>query len=298
LAALFIERFVRPKAAPRFGAVIERMFGIATQQLIANVAGNTKARKHVRMLSPSADPSTHSGLWMLDLYLGLEEYFFDIYNTKKHPTTLLAPDSKFEASFIEHGTRLHRIRRLEDILPLIMPYARGSARVLDSARGLFVNYRHYSNPLLTDRALHGKPFIVRPVPFDPGLILAFVNGQWINCRSPLAPEMASAPEVVRRCIYEEWSIEQQLVNAESDIARRQLVDLLEKLNSRALENKEYWADHEFRLLLKTAVFPKPQFQIEAPQQATGLDQLHHSVSAAVQAALSSSKLGQLLPTTT
>ena len=220
LAALFIERFVRPKAAPRFGAVIERMFGITTQQLLANIAGNTKARKQVRMLSPSADPSTHSGLWLLDLYLGLENFFFGIYNPKKHPATLMSPDAKFDASAVEHGARLHRIRRLEDILPLILPFARGSTRILDSARGLFVNYRHYSNPLLADRALHDQSFLVKPVPFDPGLILTFAKGQWISCRSPIAPEMATAPEVVRRCIYEEWSIEQQLVNAESDTARR------------------------------------------------------------------------------
>ena len=55
-----------------------------------------------------------------------------------------------------------------------------------------------------------------------------------------------------------------------------------------------WAEEEFRSLLKTAVFPKPTFQIESPQQATRLDQLNLSVGAAVQAALASSKLGQLV----
>lgn len=294
LMALFIERFVRPKSAPRFGSVIERMFGIATQQLIANIAGNTKARKNVRMLSPRADPSMHSGLWLLDLYLGLEEYCFGQYNSRKHPATLLSPDAKFDASLIEHGTRLHRLRRLEDVLPLILPNARGSVRALDSARGLFVNYRHYSNQLLTDRAMHGKSFLVKPCPFDPGLILAFAKGQWINCRNPLAPEMAMAPEIVRRCIYEEWSIEQQLVDAESDASRRKLIELLEKLNNRALENKEYWAEEQFRALLKTAVFPRPIYEAESPRQAARLNQMNISVGDAVQAALASPKLGQLI----
>ncbi len=53
LSALFIERFVRPKSAPRFGAVIERMFGIATQRLIANLAGNTKASQKRTRFHPT-----------------------------------------------------------------------------------------------------------------------------------------------------------------------------------------------------------------------------------------------------
>lgn len=294
LAALFVEKFVRPKGSPKFGSVIERMFGIATQQLIANLAGNTKLRKNVRELSLSNDPSIHSGLSLLDLYLGLEDFFFDQYNTKKHPATLMPPDVKFETSLIEQGSRIHRLRRLEDILPVILPSARGSARLLDSARGLFVNYRHYSNPLLTDRALHGNSFVVKPVPFDPGRVLAFVNGQWVDCRSPLAPELATAPAIVKRCIYEEWSIEQQLVSADSAVARRELAALLEKMNSRAIENKKYWGDRDFRPLLEAAVFPKPIYAVESEKNALRVDRFDQMVKASVHVALASTGLGQLV----
>ena len=67
LTALFIKRHVRPKSAPRFGAVLERMFGVVTRELIDNIAGNTKLRKNVRQLTPQSDPSTHSGLWLMDI---------------------------------------------------------------------------------------------------------------------------------------------------------------------------------------------------------------------------------------
>ena len=126
LATLFIERHVRPKGSPRFGSVVERLFGVTTRQLIDSLAGNTKARRNVRKLSPSADPSWHSGLWLLDLYLGLEEFFIKIYNTRKHPATLLTPDAAFDHSLVMHGARLHRLRNLEDVLPIISPTARGS----------------------------------------------------------------------------------------------------------------------------------------------------------------------------
>jgi putative transposase len=294
LAALYIERFVRPKGSPRFGSVIERMFGTTTRQLIDNIAGNTKARKDVRTLSPSADPTWHSGLWLLDLYLGLEDYFFGIYNARKHPTTLQTPDSALETSLIMQGRRLHRLRRLVDILPVISPTARGQSRVLDPARGLYVNYRYYSNPALANYAFEDKNLIVKPVPFDPGLILTFFRGNWISCRTPLTPEVANSPEVVRRCLYEEWSIEQQLAAASSDEARRKLVDLIEDLNKRALANQEYWMERKYQEVLKTAVFPSAPASNEPRIQGSGLEKLRDSMADAVRAALSSAHAGRLV----
>ncbi len=286
LSALFIERFVRPKSAPRFGAVIERMFGIATQRLIANLAGNTKARKNVRALSPNADPTTHSGLWLIDIFVGLEEFFFSsTYNGKKHPSTLLTPDAMYEASFIQHGARLHRLKSLNAILPLISPYARGSARYLDSARGLHVNYRPYSHPVLADRARNGQSILVKLPPFDPTEILAFVDGQWITCRTPGDAFINMASPLVKRCMNEEWSIEQHLVQADSDSARRDLTGLIDKLNKRAIENKEYWKEREFREVLKTAVFSPPLPEL-LPTTKTGVQKLHESMERAIALALS------------
>ena len=294
LAALFIERFVRPKGSPRFGSVIERMFGITTRQLVDNVAGNTKARKNVRTLSPGADPSWHSGLWLLDLYLGLEDFFFGIYNRKKHPTTLQAPDDAFETSLIMQGRRLHRLRRLDEILPIISPTACGQTRVLDPARGLYVNYRHYSNPALASYEHADKNLIVKPIPFDPGSILTFFRGNWISCRTPLTPEVANSPEIVRRCLYEEWSIEQQLVATSSDEARRKLVGLIDDLNKRALANQEYWADRKYQDVLKTAVFPSTPASNDPGAHTGRVERLTESMSGAVRAAITSGTVGRLV----
>jgi putative transposase len=298
LAALAISRYVRPKSAPRFGSLIERMVGTTTIELIAQIAGNTKLRKNVRQLSPGADPSRHSGLWLLDLQLGLENYFFNIYNDRKHPATLFKPDERFELSFVQHGARLHRMRRLEDILPVILPYARGSARLLDPARGLYVNYRHYSHEALTDRGLDGAAFLVKPIPFDPGLILAFVGNRWTVCRSQISKELEGAPEVVRRCLYEEWSIEQQLVAAARSSSLDKTVELIQKMNQRALENKEYWREREFKEVLASAVFPSQEKQHVSmpPQDSSALAKLTSSMEEAVRTALASRSVGQLVRT--
>lgn len=287
LAALYIERFVRPKGSPRFGSVIERMFGTTTRQLIDNLVGNTKLRKNVRQLVPSVNPSSFAGLWLIDLYVGLEEYF-NLYNARKHPTTLQSPDDKTEASLIAQGRRLHRVRRLEDILPIIAPMARGRTRVLDPARGLFVNYRYYSNPALAHYSLRDTDLLVRPVPFDPGLILTFFRGQWITCHAPLAPEVKNAPEVVRRVLAEEWQIEQQLASASSDETREEIVKLTEELNERAKLNQEYWADRKYRDLLKATVFPAADLgdKVTAPAK-TKLEALGSAMTNAVQTAMES-----------
>ena len=293
LASLYIERFVRPKGSPKFGSVIERMFGTTTRQLIDNLLGNTKLRKNVRQLVPGINPSSFAGLWLIDMYMGLEE-FFTRYNARKHSTTLQAPDAMTEASLITQGRRLHRVRQLVDILPIISPMARGCTRVLDPARGLFVNYRYYSNPALAHYSLRDTDLLVRPVPFDPGLILTFFRGQWITCHAPLAPEVKSAPEVVRRVLAEEWQIEQQLANASSDQAREEIAKLTEELNQRAKMNQEYWADRKYRELLKATVFPAADFdgRTAAPAK-TRLEALGSRMEDAVRAVMESRAFGKL-----
>lgn len=290
LTALSITRHVRPKSAPRFGSVLERMFGVVTRELIDNVAGNTKARKEVRQLSPQSDPTTHSGLWLADLYQGLEDFFFRIYDSRKHSTILRAPKDAFDASFIAHGVRVHRLRNYDDLLSILMPTARGRPRLIDPARGVFVNYRYYGHPLMTSLALDGSSAIVKPIPFDPGVVLVFMKGQWLTCRAGLHADLQHAPEVVRRCLFEEWLLEQRFVTTSSDQARRELRALLDRLNAKALANKEYFHDRSAREILSPAAFPPLDFG--PPSES--LDKLNMLMKAAVATALGSPKLGQLM----
>jgi putative transposase len=246
LTALFIVRHVRPKSAPRFGAVLERLFGIVTRELIDNIAGNTKLRRNVRQLSPSHDPSTHSGLYLSDIYCGLEEYFFSIYDGTKHPATLQSPKERYDNSFVTHGARLDRVRRFDDLLPILMPTIKGRSRAVDRARGVVVNYRHYGNPILATMNVHAAAPVLKAVPFDPGIILAFVNGDWVICKSDVYTELRHAPDVVRRSLFEEWLIEQRIAVSAHDERRRSVRGLIERLNERAMQNKEYWRDREYQ----------------------------------------------------
>lgn len=290
LTILYIIRHVRPKSAPRFGAILERMFGVVTRELIDNIAGNTKLRKNVRQITPQSDPSTHSGLWMADLYCGLEEYFFGIYDNRKHPATLREPRALFEASFISHGARLHRIRRYEDTLPILMPTAKGRPRVIDPARGINVNYRYYGHPLMATLAMSGTSALVKPIPFDPGTVLAFVKGNWVICQAGIHSDLARAPEIVRRCLFEEWRVEQRLVRASNEDSRMVIKHLQDRLNQKAIDNKEYWREREARDALTTGTFPLGAAEAESDAVST----LDRMMQQAVASALAQGTRGELV----
>lgn len=275
LTALQIERFVRPKSAPRFGAVIERFFGVVTRELLENLAGNTKLRKDVRSLSPGADPSTHSGLWLMDLAYGLEEFFFEIYDTRKHPTTLMKPRDAYDTSIMNHGARLHRLRKLHQLLPILMPTAKGRPRSIDPSRGVWVNYRYYGHPSLTALSLKGMTLMVKPLPHDPTRILGCIEGKWVYLNSNLSERLSRVPESVRMCIYEELQMEHLLVASSHAISKRRRTELIESMNSKALANLEYWKEPELRRFLALADFDgcPPQDKGIAPPQGSRIQEL-------------------------
>lgn len=291
LSALFIKRYIRAKSAPKFGSILERMFGVVTTELVANIAGNTKARKNVRQLSRSADPTTHSGLWLADLYEGLENYFFSIYDSRKHSTTLRTPKELYDATLISFGLRPHRMHKLDDIMPILMPVAKGRPRKIDPARGVFVNYRYYGHPQLTDLSLKGTALLVKPIPFDPGSIFAYLKGEWLICKTGLHEDIRSAPELIRRCLFEEWSIEKRLVEKEGDLNRRKLRILMDQLNQKAIDNKEYFKDRDVQSYLGDDSFAEAT---PISSSASALDALNRMMTNAVAKVIANPSAGKLM----
>jgi hypothetical protein len=199
----------------------------------------------------------------------------------------------FDASFIAHGYRLHRVRRFDDLLPILAPTAKGKPRTIDPARGVYVNYRYYGHPSLAKLAYGSSSAIVKPLPFDPGTVLIFMKGEWLLCRSGLHADLQGASEVTRRCLYEEWLLEQSLVGASHDSSHEKLRELLNRMNAKALENKDYFRDRELRAVLATAAFPIP-VTTDASKASSSLDRLNSLMASALSIAMSSSGLGKLV----
>lgn len=98
----------RPKGAPRHGAVLERLFGRANTEYIHNLAGNTKATKHVRMVTGKSLPSNNAEWTLEALYHGLC-YWADIhYANAEHPALAESPVHAFERLLRECGSRPQR----------------------------------------------------------------------------------------------------------------------------------------------------------------------------------------------
>lgn len=291
LTMLHIERHIRPKSAARFGTVLERMFGILTRVLIDNIAGNTKQRKNVRTLTADSNPSVHSGLWLEDLYQGVEEYFFNIYDNTKHPTTFQKPRERFEASFLSTGFRLHQVRNYQDVLPLLLPIARGSPRTIDPVRGIYVNNRFYGNSLLAVLGRKGDSVLVRPNRFDPGSVLAYLNGRWVVCKSSLYDRLQRLPEIARRCFFEELVVEQSLVRKSKEMNRGQLNKLMEAINQKALDNIAYRKDADSKVITDVANLDAEPMDL---LQAQEIDHLNERMAQALKSIEGSMTAGRLV----
>jgi putative transposase len=168
----------RKTSACREGDVIERVFGLSQEAFIHNLPGNTKLRTNPRQLTKSTDPSSLAEYTLAQLYDGLEKYFFEVYDKRRHGTLLMSPRQKFEIGMDRSGKRLGRLRRLEDCIPLAFPSVSGFSRKIDYQRGVHAKNSQFRNPRLETPQYQGVDAEVKYHPIDPNVIYAFVDKEW------------------------------------------------------------------------------------------------------------------------
>ena len=84
----------RPAAQPRFGSVIERLFGTTNTQFVHTLRGNVQARdsRHVTL----SDSARALAVWTLaDLYAAFCDYLFGVYLDLSHPALGDCPRTVF-----------------------------------------------------------------------------------------------------------------------------------------------------------------------------------------------------------
>ncbi|SDT93258.1 Mu transposase, C-terminal [Verrucomicrobium sp. GAS474] len=187
LAMMECHKKVRPPAQPRFGAVLERLFGTTTTQFFHNLRGNTKLTKRSRTVTKQTDPKRLAVWTLRELFCRLEEYFFNVYDCLSHTTLLRSPREAFVAGMKEGASRGFVQRQLipydEGFRILTLPGApRGSCKV-HPTKGVQVGYVRYWNDLFRGAEAHGKKISVRYDPLDLSTAYAYVKTQWVLCRS-------------------------------------------------------------------------------------------------------------------
>ncbi len=184
-----ITRKSRPKAKARFGAVLERMFGVANTQFIHNLAGNTQLTKNVRQVTKSVNPKNHA-VWTLEaLYAELCRYCYEVYDSIEHRALGQSPREAFAHGMMAGGERRHRFIAYDDAFRVLtLPTtSKGTAMVVPRC-GVKINYFYYTAPELLDPLVENKQVAVRYDPFDLSRAYAFIKGRagtarWVQCQS-------------------------------------------------------------------------------------------------------------------
>lgn len=174
----------RPAASPRFGSVIERLFGTANTRFIYNLAGNTQITKRVRQVTKSVNPKLLA-IWTLGtIYDRLVEWAYEIYDTLPHPALGQTPRDSFTAGLEQSGYRNHRqINYDDEFLILTLPTTpKGTAQVWPG-RGVKINNIYYWSNAFRDPAIEKSAVPVRYDPFDVSTAYAYVGKRWVTCQS-------------------------------------------------------------------------------------------------------------------
>lgn len=195
----------RPKGKPRYGSVMERVFGVANSQFLHNLRGNTKLMKHARLVTRSVNPNAHVEWTLVALHGALDFYFEKLYGNEVHPAYNETPNDRFNRLVHEAGARTHKWVRYDKLFRIETcpePDA-GCTRVVDQVRGIKVNNTFYACGALATPSIHGTKVQVRIEPWDPSIVYALINGAWHTCRSRSLAKFDYASELELRYALQE-----------------------------------------------------------------------------------------------
>jgi putative transposase len=185
----------RPGGKPRFGSVVERLFGTTNTEFIFNLLGNTQASKQPRQLTKVVDPKQLAVWTLADLYTYLCEWAYTIYDTSVHDSLGETPLQVYTDAIVATGEREHRrIAYNEDFLMATRPSTpKGNAKV-QPGQGIKVNYLYYWNDAFRNPVVEKTKVSVRYDPFDMGVAYAYLEGRWVKCISQYYSTFAGRTE--------------------------------------------------------------------------------------------------------
>ncbi|MCZ8494037.1 TnsA endonuclease N-terminal domain-containing protein [Priestia megaterium] len=184
LATYECTKKLRPAAKPRYGSVIERLFGTTNTLFVHNLQGHTKIMKNVRQVTKSVNPKNHA-LWNLaELNKELQRWIHEIYHKLEHPALGGTPKKTFELGIALGGNRPYRMIRYDEIFEIMtLPTTSRQKAKIQIGMGVKINYIYYWTDIFKEPDIEGTSVPVRYDPFDLGIAYAFVKGKWVKCIS-------------------------------------------------------------------------------------------------------------------
>lgn len=181
LAMHKVELLVRP-GQPRFGSVIERIFGMTQMRLIHALKGNTKPTKNVRAMSRNMNPKLRAVWTLAKLDEVLDGFFSEVYDQIMHPALGTSPRAFYDARLAQTGLRAMRlIANDEAFFMSTLPTTEKETAKVDRQKGIKINSRYYRANELRAPGLHGTQVPVLFDPMDVRHAYAYVADRWVEC---------------------------------------------------------------------------------------------------------------------
>lgn len=189
----------RPGGQPRFGSIMERLFGTTNTEFIHLLEGNTKLLKNPRSLTKSVLPDNFA-CWTLTLLHGaLDYYFFKFYGINPHPAHGDTPSEHFERRMLETGGRWNRLVRYDQTFCIeTCPSPKDRATRVVGQRGIKISYIWFQNQIFARPDIRKKEFEVRLDPWDPGVAYILISNEWHLCVSKYRPILSRHTGVEQR----------------------------------------------------------------------------------------------------
>ncbi|WP_429332906.1 DDE-type integrase/transposase/recombinase [Paraburkholderia sp. 35.1] len=196
----------RPAHQSRFGAVLERLFGVVNTEFLHNLRGNTKATAHVRTLTRSVDPMNADHLSFVELHGLLDYFFFVEYNRETiHPAHDHTPEQYMHKRFIETGRRLTRLRPYDTqfMLQTLIPASRDGSRQVNPQMGVLIGpIWYWADELAAARYKKTKIKVYIDM-WDVSVVYAIIKDKWVRCVSRLLLKYRNLTSIeLRYALYE------------------------------------------------------------------------------------------------
>jgi putative transposase len=238
----------RPAAQPRYGSILERLFGTTNTMVIHNLEGNTKIMKDVRQVTKKVNPKTNASWTLEGIYNSLEEFFFDLYDNIEHPSLGQSPKEAYVDSLLISGQRKQSIIKYDSTFEVMtLPSTKTGVSKLQPSLGVKINYIYYWNDEFKNPEIEKTKIKVRFDPYNLGVAYAYVNNRWIKCISQYLTVFNSLTEKELKFLTSEIKKQKQNHGKKFTITAQKIAQFIKDcenneqyklLKIKAIENKK------------------------------------------------------------
>lgn len=233
----------RPAGKPRFGTVIERLFGTSQSQFIYNLTGNTQLMLgDVRQVSREVNPKNLANWTLPRLYPRFCQWA-ELYNNAEHAALGRSPQEVLTASLALTGERRHRLMPYnQDFIIDTMPSTRKGTAKVALNRGVKINYLYYWHDIFRHPEVENRQVPVRYDPFNIGLAYVHVLGRWTPCISEQYLRLRDRSERILKLAAEELRARNRRHVRQLPLTGRWLAEFIEELEREEQYYELFWRE--------------------------------------------------------